>query len=111
MARTRMELGSEEALTDFKSYQLRRYLDYAESEGGVRAASHRGRPGTVCRLDGAKISRVNAARTAAFMEAVAGVHHERQGTVVHRRHARARGQKRRCSRSWTPMPPSRRCGS
>ncbi len=30
-----MELGSEEALTDHKAWQLRRYLDYAESEGGV----------------------------------------------------------------------------
>ena len=35
VSRTRMELGSEEALSDFKPYQLRRYLDYAESEGGV----------------------------------------------------------------------------
>ena len=31
----RTELGSEEALTDLKPWQLRRYLDYAESEGGV----------------------------------------------------------------------------
>ena len=35
VARARMELGSEEALTDLKPWQLRRYLDYAESEGGV----------------------------------------------------------------------------
>ena len=35
VSRSRMELGSEEALTDFKPYQLRRYLDYAESEGSV----------------------------------------------------------------------------
>ena len=35
VARARMELGSEEALTDHKPWQLRRYLDYAESEGGV----------------------------------------------------------------------------
>ena len=35
VSRSRMELGSEEALSDFKSWQLRRYLDYAESEGGV----------------------------------------------------------------------------
>ena len=35
VSRTRMELGSESALTDNKPYQLRRYLDYAESEGGV----------------------------------------------------------------------------
>ena len=34
VARARMELGSEEALTDLKPWQLRRYLDYAESEGG-----------------------------------------------------------------------------
>ena len=30
-----VELGSEDALTDHKGWQLRRYLDYAESEGGV----------------------------------------------------------------------------
>ena len=35
VTRTRMELGSEEALTDHKGWQLRRYLDYAETEGGV----------------------------------------------------------------------------
>ena len=35
VTRTRMELGSEDALTDHKGWQLRRYLDYAESEGGV----------------------------------------------------------------------------
>ena len=35
VTRIRMELGSEEALTDHKGWQLRRYLDYAESEGGV----------------------------------------------------------------------------
>ena len=36
VSRSRMELGSEEALTDFKPYQLRRYLDYAESETASR---------------------------------------------------------------------------
>ena len=40
VSRSRMELGSEEALSDFKSWQLRRYLDYAESEGGVCAVSY-----------------------------------------------------------------------
>ena len=35
VTRIRMELGSEEALTDHKGWQLRRYLDYAESEGSV----------------------------------------------------------------------------
>ena len=35
VTRIRMELGSEDALTDHKGWQLRRYLDYAETEGGV----------------------------------------------------------------------------
>ena len=62
VSRTRMELGSEEALTDFKPYQLRRYLDYAESEGGV-CVLHllADDPEVYAGLDGAKISRVNAA--------------------------------------------------
>ena len=62
VSRTRMELGSEEALTDSKPYQLRRYLDYAESEGGV-CVLHliADDPEVYAGLDGAKISRVNAA--------------------------------------------------
>ena len=61
VSRSRMELGSEEALTDFKSYQLRRYLDYAESEGGV-CVLHliADDPELFAGLDGAKISRVNS---------------------------------------------------
>ena len=35
VARARMELGSEEALTDLKPWQLRRYLDNAERPGAV----------------------------------------------------------------------------
>ena len=64
----RMELGSEEALTDHKPWQLRRYLDYAESEGGV-CVLHliADDPELYAGLDGNKISRVNAARRA-FME-------------------------------------------
>lgn len=63
VSRSRMELGSEEALTDFKSYQLHRYLDYAESEGGV-CVLHllADDPEVYAGLDGAKISRVNAAQ-------------------------------------------------
>ena len=63
VSRSRMELGSEEALTNFKSYQLRRYLDYAESEGGV-CVLHilADDPEVYAGLDGAKISRVNAAQ-------------------------------------------------
>ena len=62
VSRTRMELGSEEALTDSKPYQLRRYLDYAESEGSV-CVLHliADDPEVYAGLDGAKISRVNAA--------------------------------------------------
>ena len=62
VSRTRMELGSEEALTDSKPYQLRRYLDYAESEGSV-CVLHliADNPEVYAGLDGAKISRVNAA--------------------------------------------------
>ena len=61
VSRSRMELGSEEALSDFKSWQLRRYLDYAESEGGV-CVLHilADDPEVYAGLDGAKISRVNA---------------------------------------------------
>lgn len=87
VSRTRMELGSEEALTDSKPYQLRRYLDYAESEGSV-CVLHliADDPEVYAGLDGAKISRVNAANRK-FMGSLAGVHHERQGAVVHCRHA------------------------
>ncbi len=54
-------------LRDFKPYQLRRYLDYAESEGGV-CVLHliADDPEVYAGLDSAKISRVNAA-SRAFM--------------------------------------------
>lgn len=67
VSRTRMELGSEEALADYKPYQLRRYLDYAESEGGV-CVLHllADDPELYAGLDGGKISRVSAA-SRAFM--------------------------------------------
>ena len=68
VSRTRMELGSEEALSDHQSWQLRRYLDYAESEGGV-CVLHliADDPEVYAGLDGAKISRVNASNRK-FME-------------------------------------------
>ena len=61
VSRTRMELCSEEALTDHKGWQLRRYLDYAESEGGV-CVLHliADDPEVYAGLDAGKISRVNA---------------------------------------------------
>ena len=68
VSRSRMELADEAALTDFKSWQLRRYLDYAESEGGV-CVLHllADDPEVYAGLDGGKISRVNAANRK-FME-------------------------------------------
>lgn len=105
-----MELGSEEALTDLKPWQLRRYLDYAESEGGV-CVLHliADDPELYAGIDGNKISRVNAARRA-FME-------EWQEYTMNDRVQWSiaalpvcRGQ-RRSSRSWTRMPPWKRCGS
>lgn len=83
VARARMELGSEEALTDLKPWQLRRYLDYAESEGGV-CVLHliADDPELYAGIDGNKISRVNAAPPRLY-GGVAGVHHERPGAVVH----------------------------
>lgn len=63
VSRTRMELGAEEALSDFKPWQLRRYLDYAESEGGV-CVLHliADDPEVYAGLDPAKLSRINAAQ-------------------------------------------------
>ena len=50
VTRIRMELGSEDALTDHKGWQLRRYPGLRRERGRrVRAASYCGRPGTVCR--------------------------------------------------------------
>ena len=68
VTRIRMELGSEDALTDHKGWQLRRYLDYAETEGGV-CVLHliADDPEVFAGLDGAKISRVNSANRA-FMQ-------------------------------------------
>lgn len=63
VSRTRMELGSEQALTDNKGWQLRRYLDYAESEGGV-CVLHliADDPELYAGLDGNKINNVFASR-------------------------------------------------
>ncbi|MGN0708379.1 MAG: aminopeptidase [Faecalibacterium sp.] len=63
VSRTRMELGAEDALTDFKPWQLRRYLDYAESEGSV-CVLHllADDPEIYAGLDSGKLSRINAAQ-------------------------------------------------
>lgn len=62
-SRIRMEMGSEEALTDVKPYVLRSYLDFAESEGGA-CVLHllADDPEIYNGLDAAKINRVNMAR-------------------------------------------------
>lgn len=61
--RTRMELGTEEALCDVKPYLERSYLDYAESEGGA-CVLHllADDPEIYAGLDGGKINRVGIAR-------------------------------------------------
>ena len=67
VTRTRMELGSEEALCDVKPYVLRSYLDYAESEGSVCVLSLLANdPEALAGLDAGKVSRVSAARRKAL---------------------------------------------
>ena len=67
VTRTRMELGSEEALCDVKPYVLRSYLDYAESEGSVCVLSILANdPEALAGLDAGKVSRVSAARRKAL---------------------------------------------
>ena len=66
-ARIRMELGEEEALSETKPYELRSYLDYAESEGGCcLLAIHASDPETFKGLDTAKINRVSLAKQEAM---------------------------------------------
>ena len=86
VARTRMELGSEEALTDNKPYQLRRYLDYAESEGSV-CVLHLIADDPSLRRSGWCQDQPCERRQPEIYGSLAGVHHERQGAVVHCRHA------------------------
>lgn len=62
-ARIRMEGASEEALTNPMPSELRSYLDYAESEGGVCVLNiHADDPEIFKGLDAEKIHRVNVAR-------------------------------------------------
>jgi aminopeptidase len=69
VARTRMELASEEALCDVKPYVLRSYLDYAESEGGVCLLRiYADDPEMYAGLDAGKINRVGVARRQATEE-------------------------------------------
>ena len=93
VSRTRMELGSEEALTDFKPYQLRRYLDYAESEGSVCVLHLIADDPEVYAGSGRCQDQPGERRQPEIYGSVAGVHHERPGAVVHCRHAqRSLGQ-------------------
>lgn len=66
-ARIRMELGEEEALSETRPYELRSYLDYAESEGGCcLLAIHASDPEIFKGLDTGKINRVSLARQEAM---------------------------------------------
>ena len=66
-ARIRMELGEEEALSETKPYELRSYLDYAESAGGCcLLAIHASDPEIFKGLDTAKINRVSLAKQEAM---------------------------------------------
>lgn len=66
-ARIRMELGEEEALSETKPYELRSYLDYAESEGGCcLLAIHASDPEIFKGLDTAKINRVSLTKQEAM---------------------------------------------
>ena len=67
VSRARMELATEEALSDVKPSVLRSYLDYAESEGGCCVLNLLADdPESMAGLDGGKISRVSAARRRAL---------------------------------------------
>ena len=67
VGRTRMELGSEAALCDFKPSLERSYLDYAESEGGVCVLHLLANdPEIYAGLDAGKISRVSVAKRTAL---------------------------------------------
>lgn len=67
LARVRMELGAEEALCSVKPHELRSYLDYAESAGGVCTLNiHADDPEAFKGLDAAKLNRVSMARRAAL---------------------------------------------
>ncbi len=66
-ARIRLEYGSEEALCDIKPYELRSFLDYAESEGGCCVLSiHASDPEIYKGLDAGKLNRVALAKRAAM---------------------------------------------
>ena len=66
-ARIRMELGEEEALSETKPYELRSYLDYAESESGCcLLAIHASDPEIFKGLDTGKINRVSLAKQEAM---------------------------------------------
>ncbi len=67
LARIRMELGEESALSNVLPYELRSWLDYAESEGGCALlAIHASDPEAFAGLDAGKLNRVSLARRKAL---------------------------------------------
>lgn len=67
LARIRMEMGEENALSQVLPYELRSWLDYAESDGGCcLLAIHASDPEAFAGLDAAKLNRVSMARRKAM---------------------------------------------
>lgn len=67
LTRIRYEMGEEAALCDVKPYEVRSYLDYAESEGGTCILNiHADDPNVLAGLDAGKLNRVNMARRKAL---------------------------------------------
>ena len=67
LARIRMEMGEESALSQVLPYELRSWLDYAESDGGCcLLAIHASDPEAFAGLDAAKLNRVSMARRKAM---------------------------------------------
>lgn len=80
VSRSRMELGSEEALTDFKPYQLRRYLTTPRARRRLRPPHPCRRPRGL-RRSGRREDQPGERRAAQVHGPVAGVHHERPRPV------------------------------
>ena len=67
LARIRMEMGEENVLSQVLPYELRSWLDYAESDGGCcLLAIHASDPEAFAGLDAAKLNRVSMARRKAL---------------------------------------------
>ena len=109
VTRIRMELGSEDALTDHKLAAAP--LSGLRRERGrcVHTAPHRGRPGTVCRAGRCKISRVNSANRSFMQPWREYTMNDRVQWSIAALPAEPWAKK--MFRSWTLQPPLRHSGS